>query len=98
MDIQRLRNLTTGRLHTEMEDIYEDMEYLIGIPGIMTHQLPNVLIAMKPWLKERVLEEKFWEDKYDDTHTGDYEIRVMTKEESGETLKRFSKLKSPLFG
>lgn len=28
MDIQRLRNLTTGRLHTEMAHIYQDIEYL----------------------------------------------------------------------
>ena len=30
MDIQRLRNLTTGRLHTQMTDIYMDLDYLTG--------------------------------------------------------------------
>ena len=31
MDIQRLRNLTTGRLHTEMGHIYEDLELITGM-------------------------------------------------------------------
>ena len=30
MDIQRLRNLTTDRLHTEMEHFYTDLGALVG--------------------------------------------------------------------
>lgn len=34
MDIQRIRNLTTGILHTKMEDIHEDIEYLVVTKGV----------------------------------------------------------------
>ena len=98
MNTQRLRNLTTGILHTKMEDIYKDIEYLTGMPGIMTHQLPNILEAMTPWLKIKVLDERFWDDKYDTEHIGEYNMLPMSKEEQQETLKRFGNLKSPLFG
>ena len=36
MNIQRLRNLTTGRLHTEMGHIYEDLGIITGETGLMT--------------------------------------------------------------
>ena len=54
MDIQRLRNLTTGRLHTKMEHIYADIEHLTGAEGVMTHQLPNACRALEPYLREKV--------------------------------------------
>ena len=33
MDIQRLRNLTTGRLHTKMDHIHEDLGFIVGDDG-----------------------------------------------------------------
>lgn len=48
LDIQRVRNLTTGRLHTKMDDIYEDIEFLTGEKGIMTHMLLRAREAMMP--------------------------------------------------
>ena len=95
MDYQRLRNLTTHRLHTKMSDIYEDLEYITGMPGIMTHMLPRVMMAVEPWLREKIKEEKFWNGEYDAGHTGEYELPPMNKKESAETLKRFASMPSP---
>ena len=74
MDIQRLRNLTTQRLHTKMEHIYEDLENITGEKGLFTHMLPNICKACLPWLREHVTEPRFWEDKYDTTHIGEFEL------------------------
>ena len=35
MDIQRLRNITTCRLHTERGHVYEDLGYIVGDNGLM---------------------------------------------------------------
>ncbi len=98
MDIQRLRNLTTGRLHTEVGHIYEDLEYIIGETGLMTHMLPNVWRAIEPWLKEQVQDTRFWDDEYDTTHVGDFPLRAMTAEESRAARERYMALPSPLSG
>lgn len=74
MDIQRLRNLTTDRLHTEMGHIYQDIEYLIGAQGIMTHQLPRAIRALKPILRARNYDERLWDEAYDVTHTGEIDV------------------------
>lgn len=70
MDIQRLRNLTTGRLHTKMEHIYEDIEYFTGQEGVMTHMLPNACKALEPYLQSKITEPRFWDGEYDTEHTG----------------------------
>ena len=92
MNIQILRNLTTGRLHTKMEDIYEAIEFITGESGIMTHQIPNAYEALEPWLKERVKDSKFWEDALDLRHTGEFRIDPMTPEERAEFFKRYKAL------
>ena len=74
MDIQRLRNLTTGRLHTDMGHVYEDLETIMGERGIMTHMLPRVMRAVEPWLRENVTDVRFWDGEYDTTHTGEYTL------------------------
>ena len=95
MNIQRLRNLTTGKLHTDMQHIYEDLEMITGQPGIMTHMIPRVMKAVRPWLREQVAEESFWEDVYDPTHVGEYDLPAMTEEESAAAMERFSKMPLP---
>jgi hypothetical protein len=77
MDIQRLRNLTTGRLHTKMEHIYEDISLITGEDGVMTHQLPNACRAMEPYLREKVPDARFWDGEYDTTHTGEIDMPPM---------------------
>lgn len=98
MDIQRLRNLTTGRLHTEMGHIYQDIEYLTGEKGIFTHMLPNACRALEPYLREKAPDDKFWEDVCDTAHTGEIEVPPMDEIERKEFWKRYGALPSPLAG
>lgn len=97
MDIQRLRNLTTGRLHTSMDHIYEDFAFFTG-HDFCTHQLPNALEALLPFLRKRVLEARFWDYKFDTTHVGQFAVKPLDADELNEFLKAFGKLRDPLFG
>lgn len=81
MDIQRVRNLTTSRLHTDMTHVYEDLEYIIGVSGIMTHQIPRIMRSIEPWLREQLPGARFWDGTYDPGHTGEIELRRMTGNE-----------------
>jgi hypothetical protein len=98
MNTQRLRNLTTGRLHTEMGHIYEDLEIITGQNGLMTHMLPRVINAVEPWLRKHVTNSRFWEDKYDPTHIGEIELPVPTQAERKEMIQIFLKQPNPLKG
>lgn len=98
MEIQRLRNLTTGRLHTEMDHIYKDMEYLTGMEGVMTHMLPNVNTAMLPWLKEKIQDGRFWDEEYDTTHVGDFAIEPMDEANKKLVGERYMELPHPFAG
>ena len=98
MDIQRLRNLTTGRLHTAIRDVYHDIEYITGEEGIMTHMLPNAMRAIKWWLRDKVTDQRFWDDQYDVTHKGDYPIDPMTAAEQRVFWSNYSELPSPFAG
>lgn len=98
MDIQRLRNLTTGRLHTEMGHIYEDLETVIGEKGLMTHMLPRVLRAIEPWLREKITEPRFWDGEYDTTHTGEIELPEPTEEDREAMLNRYKEMPNPIEG
>ena len=94
MNIQRLRNLTTGRLHTVMGDIYQDIEWLTGSEGIMTHQLPNAVDALRPYL-EKYLDGRFFDDQFDTSHIGEVEIPQMDAAEKKEFWERYGALPSP---
>jgi len=98
MDIQRLRNLTTGRLHTKMGHIYEDLGFIVGDDGLMTHMLPQVMRAIEPWLRTQVIDLRFWDGEYDVTHTGQHELRAMTPDESRDALVRYAAMPNPLEG
>ncbi len=96
MDIQRLRNLTTGRLHTKMEDIYADIEHLTGAEGVMTHQLPNACRALEPYLREKVQDARFWDGEYDTTHTGEIDVPPMDETAQKAMWKRYGAMPSLL--
>lgn len=96
MDIQRLRNLTTGRLHTKMEDIYADIERLTGEEGVMTHMLPNACRALEPYLREKAPDERLWRDEYDTTHTGEIDVPPMDESERKTFWERYKALPSLL--
>lgn len=100
MDIQRIRNLTTGLLHTTLTDIYEDLEYFVSTKGLMTHMLGRVNEAIKPFLLAQLSShpdyERLMEDAYDPTHQGDIPMRPLTKEECEQALAAYGKLLDPL--
>lgn len=96
MNIQRLRNLTTGRLHTEIGHIYEDLESIIGETGLMTHMLPRVNRACEPWLREHVTDPRFWDGKYDPTHTGELELPTPSEDDRMAMLERYAAQPDPL--
>lgn len=99
MDIQRLRNLTTGRLHTEMADIYDDLGDIMGVRGkLFTHMLPAANAAVKPWLRERLADARFWDGKWDTTHLGEVDIPDPTKAERKAMEERFLAQPNPLVG
>lgn len=98
MQIQRLRNLTTGKLHTEISHVYEDLEWIIGETGLMTHMLPRVAKAVKPWLQNRIDDPRFWNEEYDPTHEGEFRLSPPTEEDRAEMLKRFTAMPDPLEG
>jgi len=98
VDIQRLRNLTTGKLHTEMGHIYEDLGMLTGETGLMTHVLPRAMKAVKPWLQDKVTEARFWDGEYDTTHVGEFDLPEPTKEDQKAFFARFAEMPNPLAG
>ena len=98
MDIQRLRNLTTGILHTEMGHIYEDLEKITGESGLMTHMLPRAVQAVEPWLRDNVSDSRFWDGAFDITHTGEIDLPTPTNEDRKTFLKRYAAMPNPLVG
>lgn len=97
MDIQRLRNLTTGRLHTEMRHIYEDMEAIVG-ESLLTHMLPRALVAIEPWLRANAPDERLWNGQHDPSHTGDVELPEPTSEERAAMFDLYKAQPNPLAG
>lgn len=73
---QRLRNLTTGRLHTKITDVYEDLITFTGKKTICSHDLPVAFNLVMPWLRQSVTDPRFWDNKYDTTHTGFITVRL----------------------
>lgn len=98
MDIQRLRNLTTKRLHTDISHVYQDIEFLTGEKGILTHSIPNAVNALEPYLRETVKAQRFWDGEHDTEHTGDFEIAPMDDEQKAAFFERFKSLPSPFAG
>jgi hypothetical protein len=96
VDIQRLRNLTTGRLHTSIEDVVDDLEWITGAPGLMTHMLPRAVTAVEPWLRKHVTDLQFWEDRHDPSLSGEFTLPEPTAEERAEMFERYEALPSPL--
>lgn len=89
MDIQRLRNLTTGRLHTRMADIYRDIECITGERGVLTHMLPDATKALLPYLREKAPDARLWDGEYDPSHVGEIDIPPMNSDEQAAFWVRF---------
>lgn len=102
MEIQRLRNLTTGILHTEIGHVYEDIEFLTGEKGIMTHMLPRANEAMMPILGERLKKlensERFFNGKWDKEHLGEVDLQPFAAHEKAVFWENYRALPSLLEG
>lgn len=98
LSAQRLRNLTTGRLHTEMGHIYEDLGTITGESGLMTHMLPRAMRAVEPWLREKITDARFWDGEFDQTHTGEIELPEPTEAERAAMFGRYKAQPNPLAG
>lgn len=98
MDIQRLRNLTTGRLHTEIGHVYQDIEYMTGELGIMTHMLPRALNALEPLLRSRSMDARLWNGEYDTAHVGDVEVKPLDDRELAAFWSAYRSQPNPLEG
>ena len=98
MDIQRLRNLTTGRLHTEIGHLYQDLGAITGETGLMTHMLPRACRAVEPWLREHVTDLRFWDGEYDPGHVGEIELPEPTAEDREAMFERYKEMPNPLAG
>ena len=98
MKTQRLRNLTTGRLHTEVGHIYEDLGAITGEEGLMTHMLPRAMKAVEPWLREHVTDSRYWDGEYDTEHTGELDLPTPTAEDRLAMFDRFKEMPNPLAG
>jgi len=90
MNIQRIRNLTTSKLHTEMAHIYEDLAIITGQAGLMTHMLPGVRNAVEPWLRDKLPEPRFWDGQFDQSHTGEIELPTPTEDERKAMFERYA--------
>lgn len=89
MNIQRLRNLTTKRIHTNSKHIPEDIAYLTKLDQPSSHQIPNAYNAILPWLREKTPDPRLWNGKYDPAHTGDIDLQPMTSSEQAGFIIRY---------
>jgi len=81
-----------------MDHIYEDMGIITGEKGLMTHMLPRVFEAIKPWLQENVTDPRFWDNKYDPTHTGEFLLPEPTYDERALMFERYKAQPNPFVG
>ena len=98
IDIQRLRNLTTGRLHTDIGCIYEDLEWITGQSGLMTHMLPRAMRSAEPWLREHVTDPRFWDGEFDQAHTGEIQLPEPSQADRNAMAERYLAEPNPLDG
>lgn len=89
MDNQRLRNLTTGYLHTDTSFVYEDIEQLTNI-SVLTHEIPVFIESLIPFLRRKIKDDRFFDGKFDPTHIGKTRVVCLGKQEKKKFLKLLS--------
>ena len=88
IDAQRLRTLTTGRLHTQhLQHCQDDFKAITGV-SVLTHEIPDALDAIQPYLQRHVTDQKFWQDVHDPLHVGEVDVPEMDEEEAGLFIRR----------
>lgn len=94
MNIQRVRNLTTFILHTEIDHVYTDLAYITGMKHIATHMIPALCEAVQPWLLEHTPAKCHIQNLYD-TSNEDIDIRPMTEDELNRYVQNVKYPKLP---
>lgn len=77
----KLRNITSGILHTEIGDVYLFFEEYIGMKGIMTHQLGSACKAIEPILRTKFGKMWFTDEWIKDGLNVMVEVPDLTAEE-----------------
>ena len=95
MDIQRIRNLTAGLLHTDIAHVYQDLSIISGVKTpIYTHQIPQFIRAVWPWLREKITDDEFFDGKHNPHAKGWLMLPLPTKEEQEEIVQRLIEFNS----
>lgn len=88
IDVQRLRTLTTGTLHTaRLQDCQDDIKAITGL-SVLTHQIPDALDALVPYLKRHLADARFWLQTHDPLHVGEIDLPEMDEQEAGLFILR----------
>jgi len=88
----KLKNVTSGVLHTSMTDIHAFYEVYLGMERIFTHQLPKTFDALLPILNRKLDDAWFipqW-NKDEVWQNEPIEIPDLTKEEKDEFWKNYN--------
>lgn len=95
----QILNITTGRLYTSMDDIYDFFDKVIK-DGIMTHMLPNARMAIVPLLQGKFSEDdKILFDSIYEPESSNKEVKfTFTDDDKKEFWKNYSELPSALEG
>ena len=93
----KLRNITTGVLHTCMEDIYVFFEEYTGI-GMFTHELPTARELLLPYLKQKI-GQSWFKEKLNPIKENNYSIIIpdLAPEEREEYFEKFKEIRNILF-
>jgi len=95
----KLRNITSGVLHTGIGDVYVFLEDYLDAKGIMTHQLPSACRALEPILKKKLPENWFTKEWIKDELWQNTEVEVpdLTAEEKNEFWKEYEVFASAMW-
>jgi len=89
MTNQRLRNLTTGLIHTNIADIKEDVAYFVGAEYTSSAILPKANKALYPFLEARLSDKHFFDKMYDVKHLGNTEVLPLDEVEMKLFIARY---------
>lgn len=82
MSLQRLRNFTTGVLHTTVEQRQEDFNFLLDVTRTFHyHMLPFVEQGLVEVLKTRYPDQPLWDQALDQTISGSLNVSAFNESE-----------------
>ena len=89
--VGKLRNITTGILHTNIDDVYEFFEIYTNEKGIMTHHLGSATKAMQPILKTKLSKQWFYKKWNKLNNDLEWEVSNLTEDERKLFFSQFNK-------